>query len=374
VRAACAALLLAACAPATELIVTVDTTFGVPCTIDGLQIEATGGGATRSVEVALTGADLPGSIAVATDGEARDATITVTGLRGGEPFALARDTVKFDDDSALELRFVLDRSCVPGPCPSVGAGGFTGLPPPVERRGCGDEAYARTADPQFVIRDACDMDAEVSGVVLAGDPDADEREVPSPLSPAVPFPFRFYGERVEQLWVGSNGYVGFGAEPPHALQGDVGAPRSLGEPGGFPGRGVLAFWDNLRLGARGICFAMSGEAPERLLWITWKEACFSAGPTLCGAPAQGTLTFSVGLEETTDRVYVGYGTMVAAGAVDDRAKGNAATIGITNAAERGCPASACQPDGTCGDGRPCGYTEISAQRRAALSVVELVPR
>jgi hypothetical protein len=370
-RAAAVTIALAACSPATEVIVTVDTTFGVPCTIDALRFEVLGGGETKTEELAVTDADLPGSLAIATGGDAGDVTVTVTGLRDGEPFATASDTAKFDDDSALELRFVLDRSCVPGPCPSIGAGGFAGLPARQDRRGCGAERYASVPTTQFVMRDACDMDERVSGSVLAN---TDELEAMSPLSPAVPFPFRFYGEPVEQIWVGTNGYVGFDVAAPMALAAKVGDPRSLGDPGGFPARGVLAFWDDLRLGARGVCFSVTGNSPDRILWITWKEACFP-GPMACGlSAAQGTLTFSVALEETSDRVYVGYHTMTAAGAVDDRAKGNGATIGITSDAPRGCPASACSPEGTCGDGTPCGYTEFSSQARVMLPALELRPQ
>jgi hypothetical protein len=135
--------------------------------------------------------------------------------------------------------------------------------------------------------------------------------------------------------------------------------RSLGERG-FPGKGALPFWDDLRTSAAGVCYAVSGESPDRILWITWKDACFANdGGGSCETPSASTLTFGVALEETTDRIYFGYGTMVAMGNAD-RAKGSRATIGVAEAAARGCMRDLCSIEGTCDDGTACGYTEFSA--------------
>ncbi len=365
-----AAAALAACGGPTEIVVTVDTIFGVPCTLDALALEVTGGGGTASEQIALGAADLPGSITLIPAGEPGELEVAVTGLREGVPLATARETVAFGDGQSLELRFLLDRACVPGPCPAAGVGGYDGLPAPAARRGCGEERYERR-DGVFVVRDACEMDEALMGRVLTMQ--EDEAEAPSPFDPPMPFPFRFYGEPVTQLWIGSNGYVAFGPEAPRALVGDVGPARSLGEQG-FPAPGVLPFWDDLRIGRRGVCLAVSGEAPDRILWITWKEACFAAGTTACGAASQGTLTFTVALEETTDRIYAGYQAMTAAAPNADRARGNAATIGITNDVPRGCPEAECSAEGLCASGAPCGYTEHSSQQVTALPRLELRPR
>jgi hypothetical protein len=214
------------------------------------------------------------------------------------------------------------------------------------------------------------MNEALMGRVLTSQ--EDELEAASPFDPPLPFPFRFYGQPVTRLWIGTNGYLGFGADKPHALSGDVGQARSLGE-AGFPSRGVLPFWDDLRIGPRGVCLAMSGAAPDRILWVTWKEACFAAGATLCGPASQGQLTFTVALEETSDRIYVGYQAMTAALPNTDRARGNAATIGITNDGPRGCPASECSAEGRCASGAPCGYTEHSSQETTVLPNLELRP-
>jgi hypothetical protein len=351
-------------------VVTVNTTFGVPCAIDALALEVSGAGGTVTEEIGLGPADLPGSITLIPGGDPGEVTVSVTGLREGAPIAVARETVSFADHQSRELRFVLDRRCVPGPCPAIGVGGYDGLPPPEARQGCGEERYERR-EGLFVVRDACEMDVALMRSVLTME--EDEAEVPSPFDPPMPFPFRFYGAPVSQLWIGTNGYVGFGPEAPRALAADVGAARSLGAAGGFPAAGVLPFWDDLRMGKRGVCLAVSGEAPDRILWITWKEACFASGASTCDlAASPSTLTFSVALEETTNRIYLGYPTMMAANA--DRARGIGATIGIKRDVPFACGEDECAADGLCASGAPCGYTEHSSQEATVLPDLELRPR
>ena len=116
-------MLLAACRaedPATEVLVTVDTTLGVPCAIDTLRFEIAGQGDPLVEEIPVTAADLPGSVSLLPHGGLAGATVTVTGLRDGLALASASDAVTFDDQQSVELRFVLDRACMPGPCPAVG--------------------------------------------------------------------------------------------------------------------------------------------------------------------------------------------------------------------------------------------------------------
>jgi hypothetical protein len=361
---AIAAIVLGACRgelPATEIVVTVDTTFGVPCTIDALHIEVVGDGdpVTRDVtlEDAPGGTTLPGSMSLVPRGDPREVAVTVTGMRDGAPFATATGEASFERDGSRELRFVLDDRCVPGPCEAVGVGGFRGLPERQPRRGCGEHGYS-WKNAIFVMRDACAMSDASHRTVLS---DADEDEAPSPLSPGMPFPFRFYGERVTQVWAGDNGYIGFGDTKP-GVPNIVSHSLPLGDPG-FPGKGVLAFWDDLRTGSAGVCFAVTGKFPDRILWITWKEACFaSEDDKPCSmVPRPDTLTFGIALEETTDRIYLGYLTMDSP-ALPDRARAQTATIGVTDAVPRGCRTPMCMIDGTCQDGAPCGYTEFPARR------------
>jgi hypothetical protein len=348
-------LALAACRndiPATEIVVTIDTTFGVPCTIDGLRIDAVGDGETVTREISLFDHTLPNSIALYPLTTARHATVTVTAMRNGDVFATATERTDFENESSRELRFVLDRNCVPGPCPAIGVGRFVEAPPRMPRRGCGEDGYG-WRDAFLAMRDACTMREAIMGTLLVN-VDEDEQMIP-----VMPFPFWFYNELVTQVWVGDNGYIGLGNAKPEALIKKIGAPRSLGEPG-FPGRGALAFWDDLRTSTAGVCYAVSGAFPDRILWITWKDACFANDTgDACGPARLGTLTFGMALEETTNRVYMGYRNMTATMANADRAKGSDATIGITNAAPRACKSDLCSPEGTCQDGGACGYTEFS---------------
>jgi hypothetical protein len=352
----CLELGLGACREPTEIVVTIDTTFGVPCTIDALHVEAIGDADPVAFDLSITNGDLPGTVKVFTHSSARDVTVNLTAMRGDEVFATATGDAVFEDQSSVEMRFVLDRSCVPGPCPAVGVGRFVGVPERLPRRGCGERGYA-LKDALFAMRDACTMREAIMGTMLVN---VDEKEELLPTTPAMPFPFSFYGEPVTQLWVGDNGYIGLGNAKPNALHMTVGASRSLGERG-FPGKGALPFWDDLRTGSAGVCYAVSGEIPDRILWITWKDACFANDMgRSCGSPFAGTLTFGVALEETTDRIYFGYRTMVATMGNTDRAKGGGATIGVTEVAARGCSADLCSIEGSCQDDTPCGYTEFSA--------------
>lgn len=349
------ALALAGCraaTPPTEVVVTVDSAFAVPCVIDTLHVEIDGTSPT-SEDIPLSAGDLPGSLTLVPAGAPQMVTVTVTGMRAGEAFATASQAVDFAKEEELELRFVLDRSCVPGPCPAIGVGGYDGLPAPIDHFGCGSAGY-QVAPSLLVMRDACAMQTSAGGSVLAG---ANEAEA---TIGAMPFPFTAYGATVTNLWVGDNGYLAFSDTAPHALVADVGPARSLGVPS-FPVSGVLAFWDDLHTGPQGICWAVSGTAPDRILWVTWEESCFASGATPCGSVAQGLLTFGVALQETTNQIYLGYLDMTAGGANATRANGLFATIGVTDQGPRGCTDDQCSTDGTCNDGTPCGYTEYSAQ-------------
>jgi hypothetical protein len=347
--------------PATEIVVTLDTTFGVPCTIDAVHVEAVGTSDPGAVDFPIT--ELPGTLVLFPLGDPRDVTVTVTvtAMRSGEVFATAMGQTTFEREASREMRFLLDDDCVPGPCQAVDVGRYVGLPPAAPRRGCGERGYA-VKDALFAMRDACSMREAIMGTMLVN---VDEKEELLPTTPAMPFPFWFYGQPVTQLWVGDNGYIGLGNARPNALQMTVGASRSLGERG-FPGKGALPFWNDLRTGNAGVCYAVSGKFPDRILWITWKEACFANDMGRpCGSSFAGTLTFGVALEETTDRIYFGYRTMVATMGNAERANGRGVTIGVAEAAASGCARSLCSLEGTCQNGKPCGYTEFTTGEAVA---------
>lgn len=228
-----------------------------------------------------------------------------------------------------------------------------------------------TVEPTIaVIRNACELPSLRARVMTDG---TNEVEVGSPLDEPLPFDVCIYGQQADDFWIGDNGYLAFGAEPPNALQSSVGAAHSLGEPG-VPGPGIAAFWDALRPSERGACVAVDGTAPTRTLWITWESSCFEDATGRCDAEAGSDLTFSVGVEEGTGIFTAGYLTMQAQGALADRARAQTATIGITNDGDRGCPASECDDTGSCMDGSPCNYTEFSSQAvLSSLPALQFVP-
>jgi hypothetical protein len=230
------------------------------------------------------------------------------------------------------------------------------LPAPVPRSGCGTNGYALNASSLFVMRDACGMPGATA---LA--PDVQEAEVQAP-NPPLPFPFTFYGASITDLWIGTGGYLGLGAAQPNVE--DL-TPNSLGSsPRTFVGAGILPFWELLRTGPTGVCINTTGLFPDRIVWITWEQACFGL-EVPCGGPNQGTLTFGVALEETTNNVYVGYLTMQGSTLSIARAHGQQATIGVTSDGAPGCPATQCT-NGRCADGTTlCGYTQYSAETTLA---------
>lgn len=227
-------------------------------------------------------------------------------------------------------------------------------------------AYAMTTDPLIPIQDAC---------VLAGNQTAinasqNEVEIAPEFEGASPFPFCFYGKQIEGFWVGDNGYVGLGLQPPNALAASVGDPHPL-DVSGLPEPGILPFWENLRAGSDGVCVALTEAAPNRILWVTWKGACIDQGVPCSGA---SDLTFSVGIEETSHKIYFGYPSMMGSTTnLQDRADGLTATIGVVNDGEPGCPVDECNTEGRCPDSTPCGYTQFSAQTVTNLTALEFSP-
>jgi len=217
------------------------------------------------------------------------------------------------------------------------------------------------------VRNACELPGLLGRVL---DDETNEAEVAAPLE-SLPFDICLYGELATQLWIGDNGYVAVGDGPPGALQADVGTAHSLGEPG-VPGPGIVPFWDSLQPSADGVCVAVEGNEPNRTLWITWSESCFEELSGSCEGGAS-SLTFSVGFEEATGSIIAGYVSMTGDGALEERAMGQTAVTGITNAGPRNCPASECDADGMCGDGQPCNYTEVGALMIRPLDTVQFDP-
>lgn len=216
-----------------------------------------------------------------------------------------------------------------------------------------------------VVRNACELPGQVGAVMTEGE---NEVEVGSPLE-ELPFDICLYGVLAEQLWIGDNGYVTVGEAPPAALQSDVGIPHSLGEPG-VPAPGIVPFWDSIRPSPAGVCAAVEGNEPNRTLWLTWSGSCFEDGTNTCDGSSASSLTFSVGFEESTGSILVGYFSMTGEGGLSERASGQTATTGVTNVGPRNCPASECNDSGQCDDGSACNYTEVASSEIRTLETVQ----
>lgn len=128
------------------------------------------------------------------------------------------------------------------------------------------------------------------GDIWAGDEGAS-----SPL--AMPFPFQYLGQSHTQLWVTSNGELGFGATPAGAPFGRTTCP--LADPN-VSAPIVFAYATDLLSST--ICVATTGTAPRRTLVVTWRDAHFYE----LEGTGYGTsdVRFGVTLSESTNAVDV----------------------------------------------------------------------
>jgi hypothetical protein len=145
----------------------------------------------------------------------------------------------------------------------------------------------------------------------------------------LPFPFTFYGVAYTQVWLGSEGTLGFG--PPSLSNPPDGFPpcTGTGDPTtGYPA--AIAFGDtSLATGAQGVCFAETGGGdagdggtPEQFI-ITWNQ-------TTEGNDFGSVLTFSIVLTKSTNTLDFVYETILGGGdaGLDPTVAGAAAAVGI----------------------------------------------
>lgn len=393
--------LLSACATdLTQVVISVDVAVGVPCDIDSLSIRLENSGVVETLDAAAMLGGLPATITVLTDGT--DVTdVVVSGVQGGVERYRATSRVMLREGETLHLPIVLTDDCLGRGCEIDGSSlaAFVDVPaargireclactpsdPPVEVcNGRDDDCNGMTdegvcADPierydavdvtgvePFV--DACNIPGDARGVILMG---ANESEAMAPeavLAALPDFDFAYYGETIENLWIGDNGYVTFGAAP------DATEPV---QPGNLEGTGVplgalIPFWERLETRDTGVCVTYS-DATDRVV-ITWKDACFSP----CGSADH--LTFSVVLEGGSDRVLFLYDEM--RGGDPARANGSNASGGLTSPTpvmSRNCGVNMCGDDGLCATGAsmgmPCGFTPLfSNDGSSAVPSTEFSP-
>lgn len=383
-------LLLGCASDLTQVVVTVDVTAGVPCDINQLEIRATRQGVLETVSGAAMVGGLPASVSIVS-GDASTVEVEVVGLRSGTEVLRATSQVAMQAGRTLHLPIILGNECTTAsPC-TVNGGSlaeFSAVPSAMGTRSCDctpadpptevcnddDEDCDGMIDEggvcgasvsRYTVQDvsgfesfldACEDVGALRDVVLTS---ANEQETaPSDailmaLS-SMDFDFDFYGEDVANMWIGDNGYIGFGTTPPASTSPVQPGPLDTA---GVPRSAVLAFWERLETRDSGVCVTLSDSTVPRRLLITWKDACF----TPCGDDEH--LNITVALEEDTDRILFLYGEMEATDTA--RANGSGASVGLTSAlapTEHACAPDQCGDDGLCmsGDntGSPCGFTQV----------------
>jgi len=161
------------------------------------------------------------------------------------------------------------------------------------------------------------IDISQTGTVLGN---GDENR----FSLTLPFNFNFYGTNYTSVWVSTNGWLSYGANPGTNANGNVSIPNSAA-----PNQAVFAFWDNLNLVVSdnaNIYYQNFGIAPNRYCVITWKDArIVGVNPGDLRAPNQ--VTFQAMLYENS-RIVLQYKDC----AVGDSTYnwGRSASVGIEN--------------------------------------------
>lgn len=349
------AVALAACSNPTQIVLSIDTTAGIPCDIDKIVVRATGSSEAKFEQDLTGGVRLPIVVKLSDETASGSFSLEVVGVKGATEVLKAQGMLTFGNADAGE-HVVLNPDCTAAkPCMLADLEPGTRTPAPVTGRfQCGDavRAYApgNTSEPYI---DACTVVTSNSGQVL----DMGARgAVKLPIDDAVlgNFGFRFYGQPVRQIWAHEDGYISFATDNPDA--------RNDLDPGAFdrgllgtgvppPLRSIFAFWDTLTLSSNGVCYALEGTAPNQKLRVSWTGTCQT---TMCSSDS---LNFTIVLDERTQKISLTYGPMMAANMA--RAQGATATVGIVNDA-KGCPVAKCTlATGLCDDGTtPCGYTQI----------------
>jgi hypothetical protein len=347
-------LVLAACTDYRQLVLSIDTTAGVPCDIDRVQIRATSAVATTTFERSLRGARLPLEIALLDDTRDGQLTLDVVGLQGGLELMYATGMVQFAG-AEVTVPVLLDPGCTKDI--SCGLSGPESGPG-AARLQCGSNVTRYKISPTTEgFQDVCGLPGAERVLVDGGRGPVR----PAALESALPsFGFQFYGRPLQQVWIHREGFVSFAHDNPDPL-GDL-DPAPLddditGKGLPPPPQSVMAFWDALTLGPRSqVCYLLEGTPGTQVLRVTWSGVC------LAESCVTDDLNITLTLEEASQSIVLTYGTMIA-GTVE-RAQGSNATVGLVNRAI-GCAASACSSEsGLCSDGvTPCGYSQVFSQVR-----------
>jgi hypothetical protein len=351
-----AVALLAACSSPKQIVLSIDTTAGIPCDIDRIRVRATAT-STETFEQEVNAATrFPLTLRLSDDTSNGAFDLEVSGLLGSTEVLRAAGALQFGSSGPdLAVNVVLEESCTVGSaCSLPELVRFSSPPPPVAARfQCGQNiTWYELGDATEVFSDACNTPGTNAGKVLN---DGSTGAAKLPLSEAAlnSFDFRFYGRPVRQIWAHEDGYISFTMNNPDPANDlDAGAlDRDLTKTGvPPPPQSAMIFWDTLTLSTTGVCYALEGPAGSQKLRVTWRGTCDIVP---CGSD---NLNFTIILDEKNDRITFTYGDMISAN--PSKGQGLSATVGVVNKAD-GCPVAECnRASGVCSDGRPCGYTQI----------------
>jgi hypothetical protein len=341
---------MAACTDARQIVLSIDTSVGVPCEIDHLRFRASSSAATTTFERSLDDTRLPLSIPLLDDTPDGRFTLEVVGVRDGVELLVARGDLAFADHK-LTVPIVLEPLCTADtPC-AVPASA------PVDSRfRCGPKVARYSVGPSVeTFQDACSLPGAGNVLLnnLRGPVKLDDLE-----SALRAFQFSFYGRPIQQVWVHRDGYISFGRDnpDPNADLNPGALDRGLMNTGPQPPqRSVMVFWDTLSLRPSiGVCYSLQGAPGAQALRVTWRHVC------LTETCVTDDLNFTITLDEASQTIGLTYDRMFAANA--ERARGFSATVGLVNDAN-GCIATECSPDtNLCSDGvTPCGYSQLFSQ-------------
>lgn len=344
-----------ACSDPQQIVLSVDTTAGIPCEIDAIRMTGRAG-KTVTEERALAGARLPITFTLEDGTDDGSFDLEIVGLKDGVEVLRAAGPLQFGIGGTLAAEVVLESACTAdAPCALPPLKPYVAPAPAVAARAeCGEVVKRYVPGPTAeTFRDVCTVPGDRAGRVLTGGARG-AAALPLPTGALEAFAFRFYGRPVRQIWAHEDGYISFTTDNPD--------PGNDLNPGAFdrdligagvppPRQSVFPFWDTLTLGDQGVCYALEGTPGTQKLRVTWNRTCHT---TTCTAD---NLSFTIVLDERTNRVAFTYGDMIST--PPERAQGSTATSGIVDAAQ-GCPVASCTAaTGLCADGTtPCGYTQL----------------
>jgi hypothetical protein len=360
-------LALASCTEPRQIVLSIDTTAGIPCDIDHIRVIAKAAGMT-TFEQSLKDVRLPANVTLLDDTPNGSFQVDIFGLKGDVEVMHTSGPLRFSDHKAIES-VLLEPRCTPdAPC-ALSDAMANSAAAPVPRIACGANVTryeaSRAIDSPV---EACQVPG--AGKVLDGGSTGPVRLMNLEAA-LLGSDFQFYGRPIHQIWVAKDGYLSFTQDNPDPNHAALPGPfdrdiKHLGPPP--PQQSVMAFWSSLSLSPAGICYALEGSPKHQQLRVTWTHACLT---DVC---ISDNLNFTIMLEESSHRVVLTYGPMTAGNA--DGARGINATVGLVNDAT-GCPSEECAlTTGLCKDGvTPCGYSQVFSNtlQESGVQNMQFVP-